>query len=217
MNEGVTRDYGHFDSYLDRTIQDVYAQPPDAGHTAWARHAVVTMTSILRGARTVLDVGCGQGFLSKLFEGLGYEWTGVTIGEDYDACVEHGLRVDNADMTFLRYKDKSFDVVFARHVLEHSPFPLLTLMEWRRVCKGWLILVAPSPGYWGIRGRNHYSIMNSDQLRWLLSRAGWRVIHRYDFTSADQLAKDHLEGVPDDPAVIIEYRLLCEQCEPEVT
>lgn len=187
------RDYEQFDKYIARLSQDVYAQPPDPGHLAWASQSIATMCSIPQGISNVLDIGCGQGFARKQFEEkLGLEWTGITIGEDYMVCMEDGLNVLNRDMTFTGLDDNSFDLLFARHVLEHSPFPVVTLMEWRRLCRGWLCLVTPAPGYWGLRGRNHYSVLAKDHLKWLLKRAGWNVMHEFDFTTRDPLFLQHL-------------------------
>ena len=224
------RDYSRFDKCLDRLLQDVYAQPPDRGHTEWATDVVQELCTIPRNISSVLDVGCGQGFLSEAFEAIGLKWTGVTIGEDYRICESKGLNVRDADMSFLPFEDNTFDLVFARHVLEHSPFPVITLMEWRRVCKGWLVLVAPSPDYWGWSGKNHYSVMSQDQLNWLLQRAGWKAIHSQIFTNRDDNFMKHWkvlqqarfekgdEGEAEvfkaNPDVDVEYRMLLEKVEP---
>ncbi|NGX44882.1 MAG: hypothetical protein K940chlam2_00022 [Chlamydiae bacterium] len=227
------RDYARFDKYLDRLLQDVYAQPPDEGHTAWATQAVTTLGSIVQNCNTVLDIGCGQGFMKPIFEKMGYEWTGVTVGEDFAMCQSLKIEnVHNADMTFLPFEDNSFDLVFSRHVLEHSPFPAITLMEWRRVCKGWLILIAPTPNFWTIRGKNHYSVLPKENLIWLLERSGWGVLHENEFTSRDPLFLRYWEvyqnTLDEDgketpstetafeqiPNQVVEYRLLLEQMEP---
>ncbi len=227
------RNYERFDSYVNNLVQDVYAQPEDEGHTAWAKQAVATLGSIPQNCENILDIGCGQGFLQPVFESMGWDWTGVTLGEDYLVCKEKGLNVYNEDMSFLdSFEDNSFDLLFARHVLEHSPFPVITLMEWKRVCKGWLILVAPAPDYWGTRGRNHYSIMPKEYLNWYLHRAGWHPLHDQDFTNRDPLFKQHwavyqdalgLGGseraeavLAENPMQTVEYRILCEPIEPEI-
>ncbi len=224
-------DCQRFETYLTRLYADVYAQPPDDGHTAWAVDAVRRLGTIPKGIVNVLDVGCGQGFLASEFKKIGLAWTGVTLGEDYLICQEKGLNVHNADMSFLPFEDKSYDLVFARHVLEHSPFPVITLMEWKRVCRGWLVLVAPAPDHWGWRGRNHYSITQMPQLKWWLARAGWRPMHEEIFTNRDPAfirfwqvyqdafnrgGKEAVKAVlTANPPVDVEYRLLCEPIEPE--
>ncbi len=226
------RNYERFDRYLDQLTDDVYAQPPDPAHTEWAKDVVRAYCSVAHGSKNVLDVGCGQGFLAEEFESMGLSWTGVTIGEDYRVCKKKKLNVKEADMSFLPFRDGEFDLVFARHVLEHSPFPIITLMEWRRVCNGWLVLVAPGPNYWGWGAKNHYSVMSSDQLGWLLKRAGWNAIHASKFTNRDPVFIKHWsvyqqavfeggdEGGRDvlnaNPKVVVEYRMLLEKVEPQL-
>lgn len=212
----MSRDYTRFDGYLNRLTQDVYAQPPDAGHVAWGLQAIHTLASIPQGCQNVLDVGCGQGQFAGAFVERGLAWTGVTIGEDYQVAKAKGLDVREADMTFLPFDDDSFDLLFVRHALEHSPCPLVTLMELRRVCRGWMVLILPTPEYWGVRGRNHYAVFPRDNWLWLLARAGWRPLHEHTFTTDDPLFMVHwrselppIEGQP------VEYRFLCERI-PEV-
>lgn len=226
------RDYKRFDEHLDQLTGDVYAQPPDPAHTEWAKQVVSGYCTTAHGVSNVLDVGCGQGFLAEEFESIGLDWTGVTIGEDYRICKEKKLNVRESDMSFLPFKDGEFGLVFARHVLEHSPFPIITLMEWRRVCSGWLVLVAPGPDYWGWGGKNHYSVMSADQLGWLLKRAGWSAIHASQFTNRDPAFIKHwkvyqqalFEGgekgaqevFDANPKVDVEYRMMLEKVEPQL-
>jgi ubiquinone/menaquinone biosynthesis C-methylase UbiE len=110
--------------------------------------------------------------------------SGVTLGDDYDVCRSKGLAVKFADMSFLPYEARSFDLIFARHVLEHSPMPLLTLMEWRRVSRKWLILVVPSLATFEWYGQNHYYVLLAQQWTGLIERAGWEIVWSED--SADE-------------------------------
>jgi SAM-dependent methyltransferase len=241
------KNYRRFARYVKNLTGDIYAQPPDAGHTAWAFDAFSwIMTTVYAGKEPeeiegkVLDVGCGQAFMSQIFEGAGLEWTGIAIGEDVQFGVaklaEYGLspeKIREADMTFLPFKDEEFDLIFARHVLEHSPFPIISLMEWRRVAVrgGHLCLVAPAPHWWKYQGRNHYSIVPMPLLKWWCERAGWKPIHEFVFENRNPLFLKHL-GVyqtaissgamrPEDaldayPPGPVEFRLICRASE-EVT
>uniref|UniRef100_A0A6H1ZAP3 Putative methyltransferase n=1 Tax=viral metagenome TaxID=1070528 RepID=A0A6H1ZAP3_9ZZZZ len=170
------RDFINFDRYLDELLIDVYPQPPDKGHTRMAREVIYRWIPDLIGCKSVLDIGCGEAFLQPEFERIGISYTGVTLGKDYENALAQGRNVYRQDFSFLDFPDNSFDLVFSRHSLEHSPFPLLSLMEWHRVTKFWLCLILPTPGYWLYGGRGHYSVMPDEQATFLLERAGWNVI-----------------------------------------
>lgn len=220
------RDYKYFDHYLDGLKRDIYGQPPDEGHTAWAIHALDAL--LPEGITNTLDVGCGHGFLAPVFAARNIAWSGVTLGPDAISCQEKGLMVEEADASFLPFENESFDLIFARHMLEHSPFPILTLMEWRRVSRNYLLLVAPAPDYWTYRGRNHYSVTTKEQLVWWLNRAGWEVINEaifdnsnalfLDYWRADLIKVGHLNAnrastrFPKESKVV-EYRFLCVRSE----
>lgn len=185
----MTRDYTHFDRYLDDLAKDIYAQPPDHSHTAWAKDALKGM--VPQEVKNVLDVGCGQGFLAGVFQAEEISWEGVTLGPDVDVCKANNMPIYEADVSFLPMADDAYDLILARHILEHSPFPVLTLMEWRRVSRKFLLLIAPAPDYWGWKGKNHYSMADKPQLRWWLERAGWKVIKEVVFSNNHEIYLKH--------------------------
>jgi SAM-dependent methyltransferase len=185
----MKRDFTSFENHLDRLMGDIYPQPEDPGHTTQAKASIDWAYSIIE-TDSVLDVGCGQGFCCKFFDDLGIFWTGVTVGRDYDVCMERRLNVYPFDMSFLNWEDKSFQNVYARHTLEHSPFPILTLMEWKRVCSGCLVVIVPSPDYYGVGGKNHYSVFSKEEWWWTFTRAGWNPIHEKTISTGDHLFMD---------------------------
>ena len=195
------RNYKHIESHLDELLEDVYPQPVDEGHTALALDVIDNWIADLDNCDSVLDVGCGEAFLQPAFEYLGIKYTGVCLGEDYTKANKLGRSVEKHDFNFMPYKDEQFDLVFARHALEHSVMPLISLMEWHRVATRWLCLIMPKPKYWTFIGRNHYSVMALSQCRFLLQRAGWKIV-----------GEDHSHYT--------EYRFMCEKVhrvfEPEV-
>jgi len=170
------RDYTHIDYYLDSLLGDIYPQPQDPGHTALAQEAIDLYCSRLADCHSVLDVGCGEGFCQPMFEKFGIKYTGVTLGKDYLESVNQGRNVKKMDFSFLDFPDESFDLTFSRHSLEHSPMPILTLMEWHRVTRNWLFLVVPAPEHYTFEGVNHYSVMNMEQIKAILPRAGWNIM-----------------------------------------
>ena len=50
----------------------------------------------------------------------------------------------NGDGAILPYRDKSFEIVLARHVLEHLPEPIKALREWKRVARNRVIIMVPN-------------------------------------------------------------------------
>ena len=130
------RDYKNIESHLDELLEDVYPQPVDEGHTAFLLLDVLdNWIDELEMCDSVLDVGCGEAFLQHSFEGMAMDYTGVCLGDDYTKAKELDRNVEKHDFNFMPYKNESFDLVFARHALEHSVMPLISLMEWHRVSK----------------------------------------------------------------------------------
>jgi ubiquinone/menaquinone biosynthesis C-methylase UbiE len=133
--------------------------------------------SFLPKCKNVLDIGCGQGEAQRMFRSYGIRYSGVNVGDDFKIARSLGRNVFECDFNFLpKFWDNTFDLVWARHTLEHSPFPLLTLMEFHRVAKRWLCIILPNPDYFGWVGKNHYSVLPRQQARWLMRRAGWKVM-----------------------------------------
>ena len=170
------RNYDHVDGYLNKLVGDIYAQPEDPGHTRLSQKVIDHWMSRMTTCHSVIDVGCGQGFCQPMFERWGLKYEGVALGEDVIAAQEKGHNVKRMDFSFLEYPDNHVDLIFARHALEHSPMPLLTLMEWARVAKNWLGIVLPAPEWYTYKGQNHYSVMNMEQIKNLLDVAGWRIL-----------------------------------------
>ena len=170
------RDYNYFEIYLNTLVDDIYEQPVDEGHTRMALNVIDNWIPKLVGCKSVVDMGCGQIAPQGAFEQYGLSYLGISIGRDVVEAVKAGKSVINEDMTFTKLDSESFDLVYSRHSLEHSPFPLLTLMEWHRIAKHWLCLVLPSPAHYGWVGKNHYGVMNFDQAKSFLERAGWNII-----------------------------------------
>lgn len=92
---------------------------------------------------TVLEVGCGRGFLVDLLSQK-YKVTGT------DVALKSSLPQDFPGVTFIEapaerlpFADKSFDTVIITHVLEHIRDLQAVLTEIRRVTRHRLIVVVP--------------------------------------------------------------------------
>jgi len=174
----MNRDWNRINKYYSELLFDIYPQEMDEKHYAEMVEAIEVIPKKTSSVSSILDVGCGRGDAQHLFESLGYKYMGMSLGEDSGIGYSRGNAVLNDDFHFIDFEDDTFDLIFARHVLEHSPMPLLALMEWHRVSKKYLYLIFPNPEYWSWFGRNHYYVLNRQQLRWILRRAGWEIIYR---------------------------------------
>lgn len=178
-------DFDKFKRHLDDLYEDIYPQPEDAVHSLWADQAIKQLTP--DDVKSVLDVGCGTGFCQGSFnQSIYYE--GITRSKrDLEFARKKNRNVFFGDMTDLFYEDESFDMILARHVLEHSPFPVITLMEWYRVSKKYLLIIVPAPAYWEWGGKNHYSMACEQQLWWWFRRVGWRIIGYNKMSTIDDV------------------------------
>ncbi len=94
------------------------------------------------GARrcSVLDVGCGGGFLSNHLASLGHKVTGLDSAEDaLQVAARHDyngtVRYERGDAMSMPYAANSFDVVCAMDFLEHVREPGRAIAEAARVLK----------------------------------------------------------------------------------
>ena len=133
----------------------------------------------------ILDLGCGPGYFLDEMKERGYaNVTGVTLSPgDIKLCQDKGHTIKTYDLSFLPQKDgyhsESVDFIFLRHALEHSPYPIFSLMEYNRLLKqgSRIYIEVPAPDCERKHefNPNHYSILGSAQLIALLQRTGFDV------------------------------------------
>ena len=178
--------YARLHAFIERRIsEDLYAEPPDPGHTQVTNEVIERIAAKwdLRGKR-VLDVGCGQGVALRKFAEHGAIARGLTFGEDYEECKRQGFDVEQMDMSFLEFADESFDLVWARHSLEHSLFPYFTLHVLHAALKhgGMLYVEVPAPDTSANhqQNRNHYSCLTRSSWLSLFKRTGFEIVEDGD-------------------------------------
>jgi SAM-dependent methyltransferase len=133
----------------------------------------------------ILDLGCGPGYFLDEMKTREYtDVTGVTLSPgDIKLCESKGHTIKQYDLSFLPQKegyfDESVDFIFLRHALEHSPYPIFSIMEYNRILKqgGKIYIEVPAPNCerkheWNL---NHYSILGEQQLAALLTRCGFDI------------------------------------------
>jgi SAM-dependent methyltransferase len=151
----------------------------------------------------IMDLGCGPGyFLNAMKEREYTNYVGVTLSPgDIKICEDNGHTIAKYDLSFLPqkdgYYDESVDFIFLRHALEHSPYPIFSLMEYNRVLKqgSKMYIEVPAPDCerkheWNV---NHYSILGQQQLAALLMRTGFDI-DKFETLEFDIGGKDPESG-----------------------
>lgn len=129
----------------------------------------------------ILDLGCGPGYFLDEMKSRKYKnVTGVTLSkEDIDLCQSKGHTIKQYDLSFIPETDESVDLIWLRHALEHSPYPIISLMEYNRVLKqdGKIYIEVPAPDCdrKHEHNLNHYSILGQEQLGSLIQRTGFTI------------------------------------------
>lgn len=133
----------------------------------------------------ILDLGCGPGYFLDCMKEREYtNVVGVTLSAgDIKICKDKGHTIKKYDLSFLPqsdgYNDETVDFIFLRHALEHSPYPVFSLIEYNRVLKqgGKMYIEIPAPDCERQHefNPNHYSILGSMQLGGLLMRTGFNI------------------------------------------
>jgi SAM-dependent methyltransferase len=187
--------------FLESLEVDLYPEAPSPFHTEITAKAIQRLLELypLTSASRVLDVGCGQGLALEMFGRNGIKATGVTLGEhDLSVCRAHGHDVIKMDQSFLEFEENSFDVVWARHVVEHSFFPFFTLLGFYRVLKpgGLLYLEVPAPDTdchheWN---RNHYSVLTKSSWRTHLARSEFELVEELNYQFVVDAGNDEYWG-----------------------
>lgn len=129
------------------------------GYTHLAEGAVQKLAGIIAGPFSkdnaphfvpdgeLLDIGCGNGRYLATMRAVGWRVQGVEFSENgVKACRKHDVPVHHGDLLSARFADGRFDVVTARHLIEHVPDPSAFIEEVARVLKpgGELLIETPS-------------------------------------------------------------------------
>ena len=151
----------------------------------------------------IMDLGCGPGyFLDAMKEREYTDVVGVTLSPgDIKICEDKGHKIAKYDLSFIPQKDgyfdESVDFIFLRHALEHSPYPIFSLMEYNRILKqgSKMYIEVPAPDCerkheWNL---NHYSILGEQQLAALLMRTGFDI-DKFETLEFDIGGKDPESG-----------------------
>jgi SAM-dependent methyltransferase len=202
---GMVKRFKQYQSILHNTV---YHEPESVDfHNKMIDelHNQVIVPMGLSFDTNILDVGCGSGYWLEKMKAAGYDQlTGITLDDtDVQHCRSRGVNVVKGDFTFTDFTDDSFGFIFCRHAIEHSPYPIMTLMELNRLLKpgGMMYIEVPAPDQdrKHEENLNHFSIMGAKMWLNLIKRTGFEVQwfqeldldlqDKIDFVTVDQKEK----------------------------
>ena len=105
------------------------------------------ISRIIKPGSSVLDVGCGNGFIAHHLTGLlNAKVVGIDVGPTTDACLDY-IPYDGRHFPLV---DNSFDVIVLCYVLHHAQDARLVLNEVHRVLRngGTAIIYEDNPASW---------------------------------------------------------------------
>lgn len=168
---------------------------------AW--HADRLLAHAAPDARSVLDAGCGEGYVYRGLRQRGLpsvRWTGVDVSAgavEFARQRSPEARWAVGDLRRLDAPDASATLVLCSQVLEHIPSPELVRDELARVAARWLLLSVPlEPIFRSIcaltvaagvgQDPGHVNFWTARRFRSFLKPVG-RLVH-WEFTSVYQIA-----------------------------
>ncbi len=175
---------------FDSEIFDALVQVEDRSWWFRTRNRLIldVMARVFPRSGSVLEIGCGTGYVLRALAGAGYAVTG---GELFPRGIVHA-RARVPDATFLQFDARNlpfrdeFDVVAAFDVLEHIPDDQFVLNEMARAAKpdGGIIVTVP-------------------QHPWMWSRADEHARHERRYTRSELTEKMRTAGL--EPVLVTSF------------
>ena len=192
------RNYVRLDNFLNKRAQEIYPEPIGDLAVDITNKMIPEIFDFYKIKSTsnskVLDIGCGDGFALEIFHDKGCVPLGVSFGEDAKKARERGFEIIESDMSFLDFDECFFDVIWCRHVLEHSVFPYFTLCEIYRFLKpgGIFYIEVPAPETSSAHetNPNHYSVFSKKMWESLISRSGLKVMRSNTISFRSEVGPD---------------------------
>lgn len=168
--------------FLEKIHEDTYPEPASSVHEGVMSQIIPMIAPKIPEGGKILDVGCGQGGAMRRFEELGFDVTGTSLNREDFAFLQSKFP---GQVHFHEQNDLPdhwsgrFDLVWARHVIEHSIMPYFTLSEFSRLLKPdcLLYIEVPSPdtACHHESNKNHYSVLGKQMWLHLITRSGFNI------------------------------------------
>jgi ubiquinone/menaquinone biosynthesis C-methylase UbiE len=135
-------------------LKELYSRKYDDKMTQWraicaiekANNIGFMLASMSSSIEHVLEVGCGTGAVLEQIAAkeIGISFTGIEVGTERSQDQQRDdLHIHSYDGQKIPYGDKSFDFVYATHVLEHVTDERGFLCELRRVSRRFVYVEVP--------------------------------------------------------------------------
>ena len=169
----------------------------DGGAIGWA------LDSFVPAGERVLILGAGRGQEVATARSRGYVTQGFTLGPKNIEVArrQFGVALEFQDAHCSLLPDRSFGAVLGLQILEHSPAPLMLLLECARVLRpgGLLITETPAPTrHTGGRSLHHVLCPTPRQLVGLFEKAGFVHVRQWSERTPLALADLDRSDLPDD-------------------
>ncbi len=139
---------------------------------------------------SLLDVGCGGGFLVEVATEMGFEAEGIEENVELVRwCKHRGIKVSNTRLSDLSAGgEKKFDVIVFSAVLEHLQRPEKALLECKKLLNpDGIVLISQASydgllpsvfpwGWYGWQPHEHYWHFTPNSLRQMAQQAGFREV-----------------------------------------
>src|SRR5687768_13900003 len=184
---------------LIREFYEQYGEARPRGYYAWGHQHEETKAAFYRkcleanghDARSLgVDVGCQGGVLINMVNLI--SWVGVDIDQRaLEAARGAGVACHEMDFTSaINFRDESFDAVMMTEVLEHLPYPSITVREVHRILKK-----KPGSAYVGSAPLDYHLHRRWKVLRGKRLSGEQTHVHHFSFKELDKLLRFYFEKV----------------------
>jgi ubiquinone/menaquinone biosynthesis C-methylase UbiE len=157
------------------------------------RRQILACLEFAPHARSLLDVGASAGYVLAAAKSLGLSEMGLDLSEfAVQLCRERGFQAERGSLSKMPFPDASFDIVTAKHTLEHIESPMDGLREIHRVLRpgGVAFVIVPDAAYYKL------SLMPRRGRSFRPDRRGWQHhVYFYEQNLADACTRAGLTPV----------------------